>query len=288
MAKKKKNKKRMRAASADRHKLYEASVQAPEADVEFFEKVYKKNFKKPPHLLREDFCGTYALACEWVKNAEEGEREAIGVDLDEPTLKWGEKHNFSKLSAEDQEKITIYQDDVRKVQGKKADIVAAQNFSYQVFKKRAELKEYFKVCFENLKDDGIFIVDLLGGSLVLQYDHTIEEREQKGFTYIWEQEYFNPITAEVLYHIHFKFPDGSKMKKAFTYDWRLWTIPEIRELMEEVGFNRSDVYWEGTDEDSDGGNGIYKRSLHPDNDPAWVSYIVGVKGDSKQKPVVKK
>ena len=41
----------------------------------------------------------------------------------------------------------------------------------------------------------------------------------------------NPITHATTCHIHFKFPDGSKLKKAFTYEWRLWTAPEIRELL---------------------------------------------------------
>ena len=52
-------------------------------------------------------------------------------------------------------------------------------------------------------------------------------------------------------HIHFKFPDKTKIKNAFTYNWRLWTMVEIRELLSEAGFANVVVYWEGEDEDGD-------------------------------------
>ena len=55
------------------------------------------------------------------------------------------------------------------------------------------------------------------------------------------------------------------------------TIPEVRELLADAGFTRTDVYWEGADEDGEG-TGQYSRldSLQGD-EGAWVSYIVAVK-----------
>ncbi len=47
--------------------------------------------------------------------------------------------------------------------------------------------------------------------------------------------------AETLCHIDFKFEDGSVQKRAFSYDWRLWILPEIREVLAEAGFRRSTV-----------------------------------------------
>ena len=44
----------------DAQDLYLASVQCPEADVAFFEKVFKKHADRPMRYLREDFCGTAA------------------------------------------------------------------------------------------------------------------------------------------------------------------------------------------------------------------------------------
>jgi hypothetical protein len=73
--------------------------------------------------------------------------------------------------------------------------------------------------------------------------------------------------------IHFVFPDGSKMKDAFRYEWRLWSIPEIRELLVEAGFSKTVVYWEGTDEDSDEGDGDFQPTEIGDADAGWIAYI---------------
>jgi hypothetical protein len=127
----------------------------------------------------------------------------------------------------------------------------------------------------SLLDDGIFFLDAYGG-----YDaprELQEERECDGFTYIWDQESFNPIDSLMTCHIHFEFPDKSRMERAFTYHWRLWTLPEIRELLAEAGFTEVTVYWEGTDEDSNEGNGIYEPTQKGDADPGWVCYIVAEK-----------
>ena len=67
------------------------------------------------------------------------------------------------------------------------------------------------------------------------------------------------------------------MDDAFRYDWRLWTLPEITELLSEAGFEKVDVYWEGTDEESNEGNGIYKVAEIGDADPGWVCYVVARK-----------
>ena len=108
-----------------------------------------------------------------------------------------------------------------------------------------------------------------------------EEREEitshRGFDYVWEQKRFDPITHRCEFVIHFDFPDGSRMRRAFVYDWRLWTIPEVRELLTEAGFRSSDVYWESTDKKTGQGNDVYRRRQHADSDPAWVAYVVGVK-----------
>ena len=78
-------------------------------------------------------------------------------------------------------------------------------------------------------------------------------------------------------HIHFAFPDGSRLKKAFTYDWRLWTLPEIRELLDEAGFSRITVYWEGIDKKTGEGNGKYKPATVGEADPGWIVFITAEK-----------
>ncbi len=82
--------------------------------------------------------------------------------------------------------------------------------------------------------------------------------------------------------IHFELPDGSRMDKAFRYEWRLWTIPEIREILQEAGFSKVTVYLEGDDdeEDEDGnveGNGIFEPAEHCDADAGILGYFVAEK-----------
>ena len=96
-------------------------------------------------------------------------------------------------------------------------------------------------------------------------------------TYIWDQASYNPITGEVINHIDFTFPNGSEIKKAFTYHWRLWTLPEIRELLEEAGFSTVLVYWEGTDEETGEGNSEWAVSDQGEACEGWIAYIVASK-----------
>jgi len=104
----------------------------------------------------------------------------------------------------------------------------------------------------------------------------VEGRSLDGFTYVWDQHSVNPITGRVVNYIHFEFPDGSTIKKAFEYDWRFWTLPEIKDVLTDAGFSKVVVYWEGTDEDG-GGNGEWAIDDRGEACAGWVAYIVGVK-----------
>jgi len=172
--------------------------------------------------------------------------------------------------------VRLIQEDVFKVeQSEPVDVVLAMNFSYQIFKTRELLGGYFRKTREALADDGILFLDSFGGYEA--YKELKEKRKFKHFKYIWEHAYYNPVTSDILCHIHFSFPDGSKMKKAFTYDWRLWTLPELRELLLEAGYSRVTVYWEDTDEETGEGNGNFSPVTVGDADPSWVCFLVAEK-----------
>jgi len=257
------------SAKADRHELYEKSVQDVSHEYDFVNKTYRNIRGYNAHFLREDFCGTAKMCCEWVSHRDKN--RAVGVDIDPEVLTWGKQHNLTRLKPDDRKHITLLQQDVLKARTKPAQVILAMNFSYQLFKQRDSLRKYFKQVHKSLADDGVFFLDAFGGYEA--YSETREKTKHKGFTYIWEQESYNPITGDMTCHIHFHFPDKSRMQKAFTYEWRLWTLPEIRELLEEAGFANVTVYWEGTDEDSGEGNGVYTPSLQGDADPSWVCYL---------------
>ena len=258
------------ADQADRHDLYQESVQDTETEIDFVQETWNELRDRPAELLREDFCGTANTACEWVRR--DPGHYAIGVDLDNEVLHWGELNNLPQLSAERQSRIQLLHENVLETDPGLADIVLAMNFSYYLFLTRAELLDYFRCVHSGLMEDGLFFLDAYGG-----YDsprEIEEERECDGFTYIWEQASFNPIDATMTCHIHFEFPDRSRMDKAFSYYWRLWTLPEIRELLDEAGFSEVTIYWEGTDEESNEGDGIYSPAEIGDADPGWVCYVV--------------
>jgi cyclopropane fatty-acyl-phospholipid synthase-like methyltransferase len=161
--------------------------------------------------------------------------------------------------------------------GADLDALIAFNFSYWVFKTREQLGSYFKFAREQLAEDGILFLDCFGG---YEAQREMSERrdidESEDFEYIWDQAEFNPVTHDYTCHIHFRFPDGSRMDEAFTYHWRLWAIPELRDLLTEAGFSRTLVYWQGWDEDEEEGSDEYEVVENGDADPGWVCYIVAL------------
>ncbi len=271
----KKNKRPSLAKSADIHKLYEHSVQYADSEIEFLDDTFKTLRGRRARLLREDFCGTANVCCEWVKQRKT--HRAIGVDIDGEVLAWGRENNLSRLSESQRERVELFQSDVLDVSTEPPDIISAMNFSYWLFKDRDRLLSYFRSVREALVDDGVMFLDAYGG-----YDSfrdIVEEREieeEGGFTYVWEQESYDPVSNGLICHIHFGFPDGSRLDKAFTYDWRLWTLPEVRELLEHAGFSRVTFYWQDWDEDEEP-DGIFKPVTEGIADAGLICYITAEK-----------
>ncbi|MCO5165199.1 MAG: class I SAM-dependent methyltransferase [Planctomycetes bacterium] len=260
------------AAQADRYALYQRAVQQPDADLDFVSRVFRRRYGRPPRDVREDFCAAAFTACHWVRRNREN--RAWGVDLDPEPLAWGRAHNVSELNDDQRGRLTLVQADVlapRVVPP--ADIVLAQNFSYFIFKTRERLRAYFEAARAGLRPEGLLVLDLFGGP---DSQRMGEERTRhRGFTYVWDQARYDAITNEILCHIHFEFPDRSRMRKAFSYDWRLWTIREVRELLAEAGFSASEAYWEGATAEGEG-NGIYTRRESAVNEDSWLAYVVGI------------
>ena len=261
------------AQRSDRRLLYEDAVQCVDAEIDFVDDTYRQLRERKAKWLREDFCGTANTSCEWVRRRRTN--HAIGVDLDAHVQQWARAHHIAELTAKARERIELITANVMEVSCAPVDIVLAMNFSYWIFKTRDLLRQYFKNVSAGLLDDGLFMLDAFGGP---DAHREIRERTKlKRFTYIWDQKAYNPINGDMLCHIHFSFPDGSKIKKAFTYDWRLWTLPEIRELLLEAGFQCATVYWEGTDEETEEGNGEFTPTEEGDADDTFVVYIVAEK-----------
>ena len=264
------------AKTADRHALYQCAVQNVESEIDFVDKQYHKIRGKRARRLREDFCGTGQTSAEWVKRRRTN--EAVGLDIDQPTLDWGTKHHPTYLDEDQIARLNLLNCDVLApaAEAKDVDIVLAMNFSYWLFQTRDAMRAHFTTVRESLGEGGLFFCDFYGGSEACS--ETEERRkcqlpDKRKYTYVWDQHKFNPITGEMHCRIHFEFPDGTLKKNAFTYTWRLWTLPEIRELLTEAGFKNVTVYWEGDDGDG-GGNGVFKPTEKGSADPAYICYIV--------------
>ena len=258
----------------DKHYYYLKSVQAPEADLDFINTMYKEMYQIQPKTLREDFCGTFALCCEWVKYHEEN--ISYGVDIDSDPINYGKSNYLSKLLPQQQERVFINKSDVLSQNLVNVDVVCALNFSYYLFKKREQLKRYFKLVHRSLNEKGVLVLDSFGGSKCHEANEEETEDEEYKYSYFWDQDNFNPITNEAQFYIHFKRQGEKRRERVFSYDWRMWSIVEIRELLEEAGFKKSLVYWEGTDEEGEG-DGNFSPTERGEECDSWVAYIVACK-----------
>jgi ubiquinone/menaquinone biosynthesis C-methylase UbiE len=254
----------------DKYDYYCRSVQSPDTDAALFKTIYKDLTGKKLTTLGEDFCGTFAISCEWVRL--NPKHKSIAVDLSDEPINYGKKHYLAKLSPDEQSRIQVMNSNVLNPKLPKADCIAAMNFSFFIFKTRAELKKYFENVYRRLNRGGVFICDCFGGPESFQ---SVEEKTKIGkeFSVFWQQEWFDPINNLSKFYLHFQPKGRKKYKRIFTYDWRMWSLPEIREIMLEAGFKKTQTYWEGTDRGGRG-NGRFKPAQRTTEEcQSWVAMI---------------
>jgi hypothetical protein len=123
--------------------------------------------------------------------------------------------------------------------------------------------------------------------------------------YYFDQKSFDVLSNTAKCALSFRFKDGnfvvinqlfsgSALKNAFTYDFRVYTIPEVREALAEAGFKQTFIWWAqtgnqashqgGSDDESDAekdtnNDGIfeYERIDHQklvQGAHAWNAYVV--------------
>jgi SAM-dependent methyltransferase len=254
-----------------KYEYYERSVQNAESEVDFMTAEYKRHFKKKALTFREDFCGTAAISCDWVKRDKNA--LAWGIDLDPEPIMMGKKRHYSKLNADQQSRMKYLKENVLKASAPNVDVICAFNFSYFIFKQRHDLLKYFKSVRKSLNKKGVFFIDLFGGP-ESQKLVTDTKNIPGGLKYYWQCQKFNPITHDCLFAIHFKDKTG-KHENVFTYEWRFWMLPELLDLLKEAGFKKVVPYWEGDDEVGSG-NGEFDPATDAENSDAWVSYIAAI------------
>ena len=260
-----------------KYKLYELTVQSPNWQVDYLPQFHRWLIGSEPRLMREDFCGSGKISCEWVKRSKKN--KAVGLDTDAAILKYANQENRSLLTQEEQSRVQFLKQNVLKPTRTKFDFIGAYNFSYFIFHERKELLRYAKAAFLSLKKKGTFFLEIGGGEGFKQAKQESKRITIQGYgkiEQVWEQHQYDPITEISDFSIHFKLPDGTWMNDAFTYHWRLWNIRELREVLMDAGFKKTVVLWEKSNEDGNG-TGEYLPSEQADPVESYVAYVVGVK-----------
>ncbi|MBY0311553.1 MAG: class I SAM-dependent methyltransferase [Phycisphaerales bacterium] len=279
----------------DKHDLYELSAQSPERDARLIRAILDdgRRTSKPAAVLGEDFCGTAALSEAWCQLNPKG--RAIAVDVDPKVLA------AARARGREHDRLELVRGDASK-QKSAVDAIAVLNFSICEWHTRPQLVRYFKAARARLKAGGMIVCDLYGGSDAYtagMIDQTLRLPKPpmpphplagmvQGLRvlYSWEQRSADPLTGRVVNAMHF---DAQPVKKgeakplviidAFVYDWRLWSVPELREAMTEAGFKSTAVYPRMPDAtDSDGR--VYVQPIDDPGDAAAIAdgynvFVVG-------------
>ncbi|EPS73852.1 hypothetical protein M569_00915, partial [Genlisea aurea] len=286
-----------------RFSLYQQSVQSPKGDISYLLKFFLMYVGgRIPLHLQEDFCGTALLSTAWLHG--DARRTAVGIDLDIEALNWSISNNVNRIGAGIESRISLFQGNVlqpfesklitgdppkylKDIELPARDIVCAFNYSCCCLHSRKELVLYLKNALSSLnKKGGIFVMDLYGGTssegpLKLQ-------RKFAGFTYTWEQAEFDAIKRKTRISLHFNLlhkHKGKKLMHAFSYTWRLWSLPEVKDCLEEAGFSCVHFWMckmpdseriRCTDGLSTGRDVKFEETTSFPQQDSWNAYIVGV------------
>jgi len=223
----------------EKYGMYRETVYHPDKDtVQQYVNLYRRLKKKEPRVLREDFCGIHDLCGAWVAYSDYN--HAYAVDIDREPLDWGKENPTVKMNSNRWDRLHILNQDCRHVDiPNKVDFAIVGNWSQQILRKRTEMVEYFKSVYSSLKDDGIFLISETND---LEYgpDAHVEERNfmynGRDYKYAFETQKACYMTHLSVCKIHFYI--DNKIATPFEYPWRVWTIAEYLDILEEVGFEK--------------------------------------------------
>jgi SAM-dependent methyltransferase len=264
--------------ASSKYRLYEEFVQSPQWQTTYMPRFHKKLTGQTAHSMREDFCGTGVISCDWVKKSPRN--RAVGLDLDPEPLGRAKTVHRAALPAHLQKQVSFLRQDVLVPTREKFDMIGAHNFSFYVFHERKELLRYARAARQSLKKNGTFFLEMAGGpGFVEAGSAPVVSTNLEGYGkagYVWEQRNHDPLRATGEYAIHFRQKNGKWLRDAFVYDWRLWEIREVRELLCEAGFKKTAVLWQ-TDRELRNGTLEYAVTETGDFCEVWLAYVVGVK-----------
>jgi SAM-dependent methyltransferase len=280
--------------AADLLELYRWAVQDPETHAAVLTQMYLRlRDGCRPSVLREDFSGTSAESVAWV--AAEAGRTAVAIDQDRATMAWA-RQRAARLLGDEADRVRFVEADVLTVEPPRvsaADVISVLNFSILYFHQREQLAQYLQHAQRCLAPGGILVTNVFGGpgALRTRIDRRRVEPVSKSanepapppFEYRWEQRGYNAVSGRIDCRIHFTVDSAqdhtacADIEDAFRYDWRLWTIPELVELMHEANFADVQV-WRHTYDPSKGADGVMFGPVDRiENEDTWLAYVIGLR-----------
>lgn len=256
--------------------LYERCVSQPVPMARFLRAAHGGR----PRILGEDFSGSGALARAWANL--DPRCRSIAVDQDAKALRV-----LTHLAGD--APVEPVRADVLAVRSR-VDILTCTNFPIMYWHTREALVKYLRRARQRLNPRGILVCDLYGGSDAMttgRYTQMLKGDDGERIEYTWEQCEANPLTGRVRNAIHFRVtprtrgkdrsprPRPVEYRSAFEYDWRLWSIPELRDAMHEAGFARVEIYARLGDALDQHGKVLVSPTTDPSDLPdPWVVYVV--------------
>jgi SAM-dependent methyltransferase len=257
-------------AVPDRHALYELCAQNPARDARMLRALHAGE----PRVLGEDFSGTGAISRAWA-GLFPGAR-AVAVDHDPEVL----------ARARGAPGVKAVCADVMRVR-ERVDVIGVLNFSICELHDRARLVAYLAHARARLRRAGVFVADIYDGSdafatgVVSQRVRLPGRGPARFVRYQWEQRHADPTTGRVVNAMHFTLPPTAsrpreRLQDAFVYDWRLWSVPELRDAMAEAGYAATEVFARTADATDADGN-LYASPVQDARElgDSFAAYVVG-------------
>ena len=222
----------------DKYALYVAAFQEPTTEVALLRHLYEQRNGVCPRSLREDFCGTAAVAREWVLS--DADASAVAVDHDREPLAWASARWQHEARMQERSRLRFILTDVLSAPSGPVDVICALNGSFCALKSRRTLVDYLTRCRAALASPGLLVLNVYTGPDAQRIGSDLIPLGS--CSCVWEQSEFDPATHRTLNYVHFELADGSRLERAFTYDWRLWTPPELQDALEGAGFGDISVH----------------------------------------------
>lgn len=249
----------------DKYDLYTLGLQTP-----VLEARYLASLADGPHL-REDFCGTAAISRSWIALSQS--RTATAVDMDSIALSRAARSLERAEPPSMSTRIQFANADATEFRSRDVDVLTVPNSSIFLVTDRQRLRRYLEHVWHDLNEGGAIAIDMFGGPSALGNGTTVVDCD--GFRCIWQQEDFDFRTHIFDAHVRFQTRGHSPIASAFSYRMRLWSAPEVVDMLIESGFERTTVSIATTRNSFFNG-----RTMDANEDTGsdeWEQFIVGYK-----------